>query len=143
MPRPSERREDEDFSHLWLGSWKLHAAILVSSAVGLFTPLSSSAPLIAAYFPGAFIAASGWAIVRHVRGWSPVRQPVRTHAPGALYLAAATGTLFAAHAATGRDVYRAVALGSLWLTVPAVVLTALVIVFPKRRRKRADRDRRP
>lgn len=137
----SELKEDEDFSYLWLGSWKLHAVLLTFFTISLIKPLSSSAPLVAIYFPGAFIAMSGWAIIRNVRVWSPVRQPVRTQAPVALYVAAATATLFAAHAATGRDVYRTVALGSLWLTVPVVALTTFTLFFRGRIRERTEADR--
>jgi hypothetical protein len=137
----TEHEEDEDFSYLWLGSWKLHAVIVVFFTISLIKPLSSSAPLIAIYFPGLFIVASGWSILRYAKAWSPVRQPVRTHAPAALYAAVATATLFVAHAATGRGAYRTAALGSLWLTVPVVVLTALVIIFRRPISERIAKDR--
>ncbi|KQX74445.1 hypothetical protein [Aeromicrobium sp. Root472D3] len=118
----TEHQEDEDFSHLWLGSWKLHAELLACFTLSLIKPLSSSAPLVAVYFPGALIVASGWAIVRHFR--------------------TATATLFLAHATSGRDVYRTAALWSLWLTIPSAVLTAVVVLFRARIRERADADRR-
>ena len=74
----TEQTESEDFSHLWLGSWKLHAVLLAFFTLSLIKPLNSSAPLVAVYFPGAFIAISGWSIVRYVSAWSPVRMPVRS-----------------------------------------------------------------
>lgn len=128
--------DGERFSAGWLGSWKLHAAVLAFSTVGLIQPLRSSAPLIAIYFPGAFIVMAGWSIIRYFRMWSPIDQPVRTNVPVALYLASATTTLFAAHVASDREVYRATALASLWLTIPVVALTSSIFVF--RRQIHAD-----
>ena len=122
----------EDFSAGWLGSWKLHAVVLVFFTVGLVQPLRSSAPLIAIYFPGAFIAMAAWSIIRHFTMWSPIAQPLRTNVPVALYLVAATTTLFAAHAGTDRAVYRTAALASLWLTIPVAAMTAFTVVIQGR-----------
>ncbi|QGG41306.1 hypothetical protein [Aeromicrobium yanjiei] len=133
----TNQADSERFSAGWLGSWKLHAVVLAFFTVSLIKPLQSSAPLIAIYFPGAFIVISGWSIIRYFRLWSPIAQPFRTNVPVALYLASATTTLFAAHIASDREVYRAAALASLWLTIPVTALASFVIVF--RRRIRADR----
>ncbi|MCL8250031.1 hypothetical protein AERO_01430 [Aeromicrobium fastidiosum] len=137
----TQRAERDDFSYLWLGSWKLHASVVAFFTISLIKPLTSSAPLVAVYFPGAFIAASGWWIVRHVKQWSPIRHPIRTNVPVALYLLLATAALFAAHSVSGRDIYRTAALGSLWLTVPTVVLTAFVVMLRRRIREHDDLDR--
>jgi hypothetical protein len=126
MTEPDTR---ENFTFLWFGSWKLHAAVLAFFTVSLIKPLTSSAPLIAIYFPGAFIAISGWSIIRFVKMWNPVRQPVRTNAPVGLYLVAATACLFGAHSVSGREVYRTAALASLWLTVPVAALSAFIVLF--------------
>ena len=72
---------DEDPSWLWFGSWKLNAVVGAFFTLGLIRPLTSSAPLVAIYFPGAFIVGSGWSILRYAMRWSPISQPIRTNVP--------------------------------------------------------------
>lgn len=103
--------------------------LLALFTLGLVQPLRSSAPLVAIYFPGAFMVMAGWSIIRSLRTWSPITQPVRTNAPVALYLGAATTTLLVVHVASDREVYRVAALASLWLTIPVVALATFIILF--------------
>lgn len=133
---PDDIKATEDLAPLWLSSWKLHAVIVAFFALGLIGPLRSSAPLVAIYFPGAFIAIGAWAILRHFKGWSPVGQPLRTNLPPTAYLIVATTVLFVAYGVTDRDVYRNGATASLILTVPATLLTAFIVVFRKRIQRR-------
>lgn len=120
--------ETEDSSFGWLGSWKLQAVIAAFFTFGLVGPLTSTAPLVADYFPGAFIAMSVWSIIRIRMQWSPIRQPLLTNLPIAAYLGAATGTLFVAHLVTDRPIYLRTSLVSLVLTVPVVAVSAFIIV---------------
>jgi hypothetical protein len=127
MQHMSREVDGVDHSYAWPGSWKLQAAVVVFFTFGLVQPLRSSAPLVAIYFPGGFLAIGIWTLLRMRMQWSPVRRPLLTNLPVVLYLLIATSTLFVAHLVTDRPVYLRTGLASLLLTIPAAAASAFLL----------------
>lgn len=126
----------------WFGTWRFDAAMLAFFMLGLIGPLRSSTPLAAVYFPGAFLAICLWSLLEKLEGWggSGLRSKLSAIVL-ALYLIAATSTLFVASSMTGKTAYRNDGFISLVFTVPFGLAGIALIVFWERiplRRNRVD-----
>lgn len=111
----AEKEVAPDYGFRWLSAWQLHVALLLVLSLGLVKPLSSDVPLVAIYFPGAFLFISLWALIARFAGW---KGPALVSLPSSLYLIGATTALFVGAATTGEGLYRRTALVSLLMTIP-------------------------
>lgn len=122
----------------WFNAWQLHVALLLLFSLGLIRPLSSDVPLVAIYFPGAFIFMSLWALIVRFADW---KGPALVSLPISLYLIGATAALFAGAAIAEEGPYRRAALASLIMTIPFGSLGIAVTLL--RHRPPGGRDYKP
>lgn len=104
-----------NYGFRWLNAWQLHLALLLGFSLGLIKPLSSDVPLVAIYFPGAFIFISLWTLIVRFADW---KGPALVSLPTSLYMIGATAALFAGAAIADEGLYRRAALASLIMTIP-------------------------